>query len=340
MVELIGTVVGVAALFWATTATEGLGPSVTALTVAVLVDLAIGDPAYRLHPVRLIGTTLSAIEGALRRIGLDGRLGGVLLFVILASVTLTGVLGVERVAARLSPLAAWTVHTYFVYSFLALGDLLRHVWRVERAAAAGDLAAARAAIANLVGRDIDRMDLPACRRAAIESLSESLTDGFTSALFWYGVGGLTGLAVFKVVSTMDSMVGYRTPRYLRFGWCGARLDDVMNFVPARLTWLLISIVAGILPGCSARGAFRIGLAQHAVLPGPNAGWSEAAAAGGIRRRIVGPIWRGGTLVTDVWIGDPSDPPAGGDSDVRTAMRLCGAAGLVSVAVTLILIGAR
>ena len=95
------------------------------------------------------------------------------------------------------------------------------------------------------------------------------------------------------------MVGNRTPRYLRFGWAGARLDDVMNYVPARLTWLLLAIAALVVPGCSAAAdALVVGARQHAILPGPNSGWSEAAAAGALRRRLVGPIWLRGTLVTD------------------------------------------
>ena len=96
------------------------------------------------------------------------------------------------------------------------------------------------AVAKLVGRDTARMDGAACTRAAIESLSENLTDGFISPVFWYALGGLPGLSLFKVVSTMDSMVGYKTERYLRFGWCGARMDDWMNWIPARITWLLLS----------------------------------------------------------------------------------------------------
>jgi adenosylcobinamide-phosphate synthase len=223
------------------------------------------------------------------------------------------------------------LHVFFVYSFLAIGDLVRHVWRVERAAARGDLTDARVAVAALVGRDTDRMDLAACRRAAIESLSESLTDGFTSALFWYALAGLPGLVVFKVVSTMDSMVGYKTPQYLRFGWCGARLDDLMNFVPARVTWLLIAMVSLVVPGSSARKALSIGLSQHSILPGPNAGWSEAATAGAISRRLVGPIWMRGRLVTDTWIGDPGDPPAGTHDDVVRAVALITATGVVAAA---------
>ena len=106
-----------------------------------------------------------------------------------------------------------------------------------------DIERARHAVSALVGRDTDRMDGPACRRAAVESLSENLTDGFVSPMFWYVLAGVPGLVLFKIVSTMDSMVGYKTPQYLRFGWCGARLDDVMNYLPARLTWFVIVCVA-------------------------------------------------------------------------------------------------
>jgi adenosylcobinamide-phosphate synthase len=141
---------------------------------------------------------------------------------------------------------------------------------------------------------------------------------------------LPGLVVFKIVSTMDSMVGYKTPRYLYFGWCGARLDDVMNYLPARLTWLLIVVVAAMVPGLSARKAWRIGLDQHAVLLGPNSGWSEAAAAGALGRRIVGPIWLKGVQVTDLWVGDPGDPPLTAHGDVVRAMVLTVAVGGLAV----------
>lgn len=303
-----------------------------ALLVAVAVDLAVGDPTYRWHPIRLMGHSLTGVEALLRRAGADGYGGGVALFLVLATLWCGGTaLMLVALASRVLWIA-WALHVFIVYSMLALGDLLVHVWRVERAVAAGDLPGARAAIAWLVGRDTDRMDGAACRRAAIESLSESLTDGFVSPLFWYALGGVPALVLFKVVSTMDSMVGYKTPRYLRFGWCGARLDDVMNFVPARLTWLLIAAVAAVVPGCSPRRALVVGWRQHAVLPGPNSGWSEAAAAGAIARRIVGPMWRGGVLVTDIWIGDPNDPPASTREDVIRATVVVTASGIVAVAI--------
>ncbi len=304
-------------------------PHAVVLMVAVILDLLLGDPVYPLHPIRLMGHTLSLFERGLRRIGADGYGGGVALFFLLALVWVGGTV------AALFPLRifAWKfaigVEIFLTYSCLALRDLLKHSWAVEKAARAGDLAGARIAIARLVGRDTDRMDIAACRRAAIESLSENLTDGFTSPIFWYVLAGLPGLVLFKVVSTMDSMVGNKTPRYLKFGWCGARTDDVMNFIPARLTWILIAVVAAFAPQCSAAKAFRVGWRQHKVFAGPNSGWSEAAAAGGIQRKLVGPIWMGGALVTDVWVGDEGDPAAGeNETDVRRASVLVCATGLV------------
>ena len=260
--------------------------------------------------------------------GATGYGGGIALFVALSVLWVATLSGAVLLAHGADARAGWVLHGFVLYSLLALGDLLHHGWRIERALGQGDLDRARSAVSQLVGRDTVRMDAAACRRAAVESLSENLTDGFTSPLFWYVAGGLPALVLFKVVSTMDSMVGYKTPPYLRFGWCGARLDDVMNFVPARATWLLLGAVALVLPGCSGRKAWRVGLAQHALLPGPNSGWSEAATAGAVERRLVGPIWMEGRLVTETWIGDRDDPPLATAADYRVASRLVAVAGVV------------
>jgi adenosylcobinamide-phosphate synthase len=268
------------------------------------------------------------MEARLRGAGLDGYGGGVLLFAALATVSLGVVAVVVIAAASVSAPLAWLIHAFLVYSLLALGDLVHHVRWIDAAVRAGDLPRAREAVSGLVGRDTDRMDGAACRRAAVESLSENLTDGFVSPVFWYVLGGLPGLVLFKVVSTMDSMVGYKTPRYLRFGWCGARLDDVMNYLPARLTWVVIAATALVLPRCSGPKAWKVGLRQHALLLGPNSGWSEAATAGAIQRRIVGPIWLKGVMVTDLWIGDAGDPPLESLADITRAITLVVASGLV------------
>lgn len=314
-----------------------LAPSAVLLAVAVVVDLAIGDPVYGWHPVRLIGRLLTAIERRLRAIGADGYGGGILLFVLLAAIALAATALLGFVAGAFSDWLAWIVHAFLLYSLLALGDLIHHLWRIERAVRSDDLARARLAVRALVGRDTDRMDGAACRRAAVESLSENLTDGFVSPVCWYTVAGLPGLVLFKVVSTMDSMVGYRTPAYLRFGWCGARLDDVMNYLPARFTWIVISMMAGALPGFSGRKAWASGVRQHAVLPGPNSGWSESATAGALERRLVGPIWLNGTLVTDRWIGDPTDPPLATAQDVTRAVLLSVVTGLVTAVLSVLVV---
>ena len=306
-----------------------LAPNPWFLMAGVALDLLFGDPNYPMHPVRLIGWTLTRTENALRRIGLDGYGGGIALFLILAIVWAGGI---SLIVAALPETPAAIVSVFLIYSLLALRDLLRHGWNVESAAVKGDVDAARRAISMLVGRDVSKMDAAACSRAAIESLSESLTDGWISPIFWYALGGLPGLVVFKIVSTMDSMVGYKNERYLRFGWCGARTDDLMNWIPARLAWLLISAIA-LLPGYSAGKSLAIGGRQHAVVPGPNSGWSEAATAGAIQRRLVGPIWLHGKLVTEIWLGDPNDPPAGA-GDFRRAALLITASGLAAAALAI------
>lgn len=308
-----------------------LSPHPLMLLAAVILDLGIGDPVYAAHPIRLMGWTLTRVENGLRAIGLSGYTGGILLFVVLACLWLAIVTALLALALLVSPIIGWAVHVFVLYSLLALGDLLVHVNRIERAAATDNIAQTRAATARLVGRDTAPMDIAACRRAGIESLSESLPDGFISALFWYVLLGLPGIVIFKIVSTMDSMVGYRSPRYLRFGWCGARADDAMNYIPARLSMPLLALAALVIPGCSVRKTVTCALRQHGALPSPNSGWSEAATAGAIQRRLVGPIYRGGELVTDIWIGDPSDPPAATGADMQRAIALVVTAALLSLA---------
>ena len=305
-----------------------LTPDPLLLAIGVAADLAFGDPVYAWHPVRLIGRSLAWLETLLRALGLDGYGGGILLLLSLSTLWLGVVGGLLSIAGASSPIVASLVHLFLLYSLLALGDLVHHVWRIESAVRLSDIEGARRAVSELVGRDTDRMDGAACRRAAVESLSENLTDGFVSPLFWYAFFGLPGLVLFKVVSTMDSMVGYKTPRYLQFGWCGARADDIMNFVPARLTWLGIAIVAAILPNYSGRKAWTVGFHQHALLLGPNSGWSEAATAGALQRRIVGPIWLKGVQVTDLWIGDSGDPELSTSEDVTRAIALTVVTGIV------------
>jgi adenosylcobinamide-phosphate synthase len=304
------------------------------ISICLLLDVVLGDPQYAWHPVRLAGRLLSHLESGLRRLGLDGRFGGFLLFVILILACAGSVFAVSsaiNMAARhtIGPawgaVMEWVWEVYIGYSLLALGDLVRHGLRISRAVDRGDLPLARSAASMLVGRDVDKMDFAACNRAAVESLAESLCDGVIAPLFWFALLGLPGLILFKVASTMDSMVGYRDERYLRFGWFGARLDDVMNWIPARLCVALIAAFSALVPGYSARLALRVARAQHALLPGPNKGWSETAAAGALGIRIAGPIWKNGNLVNKLWIGPPEGPEGGSSRDVTRMITLAYAA---------------
>lgn len=317
-----------------------LAPHPLLLLCAAVLDAVLGDPQYAWHPIRLMGNSLAAYERLLRRIGWDGYIGGCWLLVLLA---LTWVVLPPLALAwlyRFSNTAGFVLHVLLAYTLLALRDLVDHVRAVQRAANRNDAVTAREAISHLVGRDTSKMDVAACRRAAIESLAENFVDGYLSALFWYGLLGLPGLLLFKVASTMDSMVGYKTPQYLRFGWCGARLDDMMNYLPARLAWLLLGLAAVPFPGLSAREGWRIGWQQHAIVPGPNPGWSEATIAGILQRRLIGPMWKAGTLVTTVWLGDPGDPEGGAAGDVQRALWVTITAATLAVAAVVTLLAIR
>jgi adenosylcobinamide-phosphate synthase len=300
--------------------------------IGLLLDVLIGDPVFRLHPIRLLGDVLSAYERLLFRVGATGYVGGVILFLLLVGTIVPLGLGLLAGAATLHPWALDLAAGLILWACFALRDLLAHGERVARAVARGDEAGARTAIAMLVGRDTERMDTRACGRAAVESLSENLVDGVLSPLLYAVAFGPLGAVIFKIISTMDSMVGYKTPRYLRFGWCGARLDDVANFPVARWSAVVISGLAALLPGCSAGKAWRSALAGHALVPGPNSGWPEAATAGAIQRRLIGPIYKNGALVCDVWLGDPDDPVGADAVDLRRTYRLI----VFSTAITLAL----
>ena len=284
-------------------------PSLPMLVLALILDGIFGDPVYRFHPVRLCGNLLSLIEGKLREFNLSGYTGGILLFILLAFACLGAVIGMDVLLNQLHPWLSWLWHLYILWSLIALGDLCHHGKRVGKAVEANDLAGARYHISMLVGRDTDKMQGSDCCRATVESISENLTDGVISPIFFYALLGLPGIALFKVVSTMDSMVGFKTEKYLRFGWCGARMDDLMNWIPARLTWLLITVVSAVLKGFSGKSALITGWQKHAIIPGPNSGWSETAAAGALNLQLVGPIWQNGEKVVDMWVG-----PEGGRTE--------------------------
>ncbi len=300
---------------------------------AVLLDAAFGDPDYRLHPIRLFGHVSIALERRLFGLGLDGRLGGLVHMLAMASVSLACWYLVHRGLQVVHPLLPWVWDLAWAYSLLCTRDLLDHGRRVL--ADLNDLALARERVAWLVSRDTERLDRAGVVRASIESMSENFTDGVLTPLWALALFGLPGLILVKVVSSLDSMVGYRNARYGRFGWAAARLDDLMHWVPARLSVPLIAAAAALL-GEHWRQVSSAARAWHAVLDSPNSGWSEAAAAGALRVRLAGPSWYHGERVERPWIG-AGDWPAELDGDaLRRALRLIGVASLLAVVVALFL----
>jgi len=304
------------------------------LPAIVALDWWLGDPVYQWHPIRVMGRVVQRLEKILFASNHNTRAGGVMLVLLTTLIFVVPVWFLHHFLwSFFSPLGfAWDV--YWGFHCFALGDLVQHVRRIGSAVASGDMAAARHATSMLVGRDTEPMDGAACCRAGIESLAENLTDGVIAPLFWFALLGIPGMVFFKVASTLDSMVGYKNARYLFFGWAGARLDDVMNFIPARLTWLLTVCVARVVRGYSYAKAWRVGLDQHHLAPGPNSGWSETAFAGALELRIAGPIYRNGVLVTDIWLGNSEDRIDAGIPDLERAIRL---AQMVTVFFTLLIL---
>tara|TARA_B100001093_G_scaffold182501_2_gene175096 strand:+ start:126 stop:1085 length:960 start_codon:yes stop_codon:yes gene_type:complete len=272
------------------------------LILAFGLDLCFGDPVYKFHPIRLCGNAIQFVEIKLRDLNFSGYIGGVLLLIAISALSLTSYFLGWILFSNLHPSMLYLWQLYCLWSLIALGDLIKHSKKVAQAAEQNDLPTAKKSVRMLVGRNTDKMKIEDCCRATIESISENLTDGVLSPIFYYILFGFPGIIFFKVVSTMDSMVGYKNEKYLKFGWCGARMDDFLNYIPARMTWIVLSLVAMIHPRFSGKKAFTTGWQQHAILPSPNSGWSETAAAGALNLQLVGPIWKNNVKVIDQWVG--------------------------------------
>lgn len=298
------------------------------IIAACLLDAMIGDPVYRLHPIRLIGAWSLALERLLFGVGLKGYVGGLLHWLAVVGGALASWWLIRWGSGLLHPWIPFVWDVFIAYSLLCTRDLLEHGRRVL--VSLGDLPRARRHLGMLVGRDTEHLDRAGVVRATIESLSENLTDGVLTPLWALCLFGLPGLIMVKAVSSLDSMVGYKNPRYARFGWAAARSDDLVHWLPARLSVPLIAASATLLR-LHPRLVFRAARDYHAMLPSPNSGWSEAACAGALRVRLVGPIRYGGTLVTESYMGDPDWPADLDGTHLSNALRLILVAAVLALA---------
>ncbi|MBE1237885.1 cobalamin biosynthesis protein CobD [Phaeovibrio sulfidiphilus] len=285
-------------------------PAPLVLAAALALDARFGEmgPLFRIvpHPVVMLGTVIGRADDLLNRPSLSPavrRLLGVLVLVKLVGLFGLAGLAIHHLCAAL-PLG-WVFEAFCAAVLLAGRSLLDHVQAVRTALDTGGLNAGRLAVQALVSRDTASMDEAAISRAAIESLSENFCDALVSPALWLLVGGLPGLFAFKAVSTLDSMIGYRTERHGAFGWASARLDDVANWPGARLSALLLAGGA-LLPPWGPRhaaDALRVALRDHALHRSPNGGWPESAMAGVLGICLGGPRVYPGEPVQDLpWLG--------------------------------------
>jgi len=280
------------------------GPAV--LISALLLDLMLGDPRWLPHPVVIIGRLISFLDSTLNSRTTHKRAAGILLLLITASSAGAAAWLIIRTCSHLHPLAGFLAATLISCTCLATRSLHSESALVADALAAGDIVKARLQLSYIVGRDTGSLDEHEIWRALIETVAENTSDGIIAPLFWLTLTGPVGGMVYKAVSTLDSMVGYRNERYLRFGWASARMDDLLNFIPARLTALLM-ILAAPLAGLSPRGALTTVLRDRLKHPSPNSGHPEAAAAGALGVRLGGAASYRGVTSFKEYIGTARVP---------------------------------
>lgn len=273
------------------------------ILLAILLDLLLGDPRWLPHPVQGIGWLAQRAEAPLRRLVPNPKLAGIVAVVwVVGSTTLIG-FGLLKGAALLHPLAGDIIAILLLYTCFATRSLHDHALAVYRPLQAGDLAEARQRVSWLVGRDTEQLDEGEVTRAAVESVAENTVDGCTAPLLFACLGGPLGALAYKAISTLDSTFGYKNERYLQFGWGSARLDDLANLLPARLTALLV-IPATLLLRLHAGNAWRIFWRDRHNHPSPNGGQIEAAVAGALGVRLGGVNSYFGQPSTRPFMGDP------------------------------------
>lgn len=300
-----------------------IGDRAAQLLAVLMLEAAFGYPRRALqwigHPVIWVGALLARLD---RQWNLAGwrRAKGVCVVLIL--IALGGGMGWAIEAMVQGPIGALTIILLATIG-LAQRSLYDHVAAVMRPLAAGDLPKARAALSHIVGRDTDDLDAQGIAAGATETLAESLCDGIVAPAFWFLLLGLPGLFIFKCISTADSMIGHKDARHGEFGWAAARFDDLLNWVPARLSGLLICIAGG-------RDSWRIMRRDAHRHLSPNAGWPESAMAGALAVKL-----GGGALYAGDWIARQTlgDGPRPAPADLQRAMiifrRSCGLLWLIS-----------
>ena len=296
--------------------------SLCALILGYLLDLAIGDPHFLWHPIRAVGALIDKSEKMLRKVfprTEKGELwGGACLVLIVAGIT-TGAAALLLAAAQwVSPWLRLALETVMCYQILATRALRDESMKVYDALKTGTLQDGRKAVSMIVGRDTDRLDEEGVTKAAVETVAENTSDGVIAPMLYMVIGGAVLGFFYKAVNTMDSMVGYQNDRYLYFGRVAAKFDDVVNYIPARISaWLMI--LASFLCGLNGKKAYQIYKRDRYNHASPNSAHTEAVMAGALGVQLAGDAWYFGVLHKKKTIGDPDRPVS--VEDIVLANRL-------------------
>ena len=265
--------------------------------VAYLVDVLVGDPEIRFHPTRLIGRLVSFAEGLFYRLR-NKLLGGFLVSIFTTGIVFLVIFYISRFAGMLNlPYGLNPVFIVMIYFLFCNRDMHRHAMAVYRALEQGTLESARRMVGRIVGRDTESLDRKAIIRATVETIAENTVDGFIAPLFYLTIFGLPGGFLYRTVNTLDSMLGYKNERYERFGKIPARVDDVFNYLPARINLPFLFLASGF-----KTGLLGVALRDGKKHPSPNSGLAEAAFAAFLGIALGGPSFYGGREHVKPWLG--------------------------------------
>ncbi|MCF6158817.1 MAG: cobalamin biosynthesis protein CobD [wastewater metagenome] len=272
------------------------------IAIAYTLDLVIGDPQWVYHPVRLIGRFIGGIERILRRLFLPDRLASILLTVIVVAGTYLITYGLIESARQWGSFCTILFGAGVIYCAISVKSLGNEAKRVKTFLKKNDLGSARRALSYIVGRDTAHLNEEQVIRACVETVAENSVDSILSPLFYSFLGGPCAAMAYRAVNTLDSMVGHKDEKYIRFGWASARLDDAANYIPARISALLIP-VASFLCGCDYKASLKIAFRDGRKHQSPNSGIPEAAVAGALGIQLGGPSTYQGEILEKPLIGD-------------------------------------